>query len=94
VAPAEVVGMSRLSEVLNLAWQAWREDAACAGAPEEFVDPDPATADELIRRYCHRCSVVGHCRAQGDADAPHPWPVVMGARHYSKAEPVDGWEVA
>jgi hypothetical protein len=83
-----------LSDLAALARQTWREDAACAGAPFEFVDPDPSTVDDLIRTYCHACPAVGSCRRQGDAEAPHPYPVVMGARFYAKGEPVDGWDAA
>jgi hypothetical protein len=70
------------------------DDAACAGAPVEFVDPSPADVDDLIRDWCHHCPVVGRCREYGDTLAPHEWLTVMGARAYDKGEPVDGWEVA
>ena len=86
--------MTGLDDLADLARQTWRGDAACAGATVEFVDPSPGDVPELLRTYCWRCVVVGHCREQADRDAPHKWPVVLGARFYAKGEPADGWEVA
>lgn len=81
----------------QLARQEWRERSACAGAfahGVEFIDPAPADVPDIIRSYCHRCPVVGHCREEADRLAPFRHLTVMGARAYDKGEPVDGWEVA
>lgn len=90
--------MTALGDLVALARQAWREDAACAGAftrGDELVDPDPAEVGRLIRDYCHRCPVVGRCREQGDALAPFKkYGAIYGARYYAPGEPVEGWEVA
>lgn len=85
--------MTGLEGLADLARQAWREDAACdVRDGREWVDPEPADVDDLLR-ICRHCPVVAPCREQGDAEAPHRHPVVQGARFYGKGEPRDGWQV-
>ena len=76
-----------LDDVVALARQQWREDAACAGArlPDgsaaPFVDPpDLEVAEYLIRRWCHRCDVLSDCNAWADTVRPEPWLSVYGGR--------------
>lgn len=89
--------MTGFSDLLAIAHQEWREDAACRDAWRsgvEFVDPSPADVDDIIRAFCRRCPVVGACREEADRLAPFRHATVMGARFYLEREPVDGWEAA
>lgn len=87
--------MSRDLEALRrLVDQDWREHAACRDAWRscvEFVDPSPADVPELVRDWCFRCTVVGHCREEADRLAPFKHLTVMGGRAYQRGEPVDGF---
>ena len=58
------------------------DGAACTGAPSEFVDVLEVDAEQLVRAYCYRCTVVGRCREVGDALMPHAHPSVYGGRLY------------
>ena len=71
------------------------EGAACAGSGVEFIDPAPSDVDALVRAWCHRCVVVGRCRAIGDQLAPFKkHGAIYGARYYAADEPAEGWAVA
>lgn len=80
-----------LADLADAMHQGWRTEAACTGArmPDgtvaEFLDvPGAEVAEYLIRRYCHRCPVVGPCSVEGERLAPHRWPTVYGARLWPK----------
>jgi hypothetical protein len=77
-----------LERLADLRHQDWRENAYCLTAPAgtEFVEIDAETAESLVYRYCHRCAVVGACREQYDAEAPHRFRTVAGGRVYEKGE--------
>lgn len=79
-----MTGFADLSAIVR---QDWREDAACIdarmpdGSPAPFVDPDAVeVAEYLIRRWCHRCPVVGPCNEFGEQQRREAWHVVYGGR--------------
>jgi hypothetical protein len=75
------------ADVADVARQSWRQDAACVGSLDEFVDVTADHAEQLVRGYCYRCTVVARCREVGDALAPHAYGTVYGGRFYAARAP-------
>ena len=56
------------------------ERAAAEGALLYALD---VQTDDLARRLCYRCKVIGPCRDLGEALAPHRHGSLYGARYWA-----------
>jgi hypothetical protein len=61
-------------EVVSIRTDQWQYKAKCATAPERdratFTGPYPTKADaqDIARRYCHKCPVMLQCRKWAESE--------------------------